>query len=32
VTRSGSGLGQELLLNWPERAAGFVRLTPKPQA
>jgi glutamate synthase (NADPH/NADH) large chain len=32
VTRSNSGLGQEMLTNWPERAAAFVRLTPKPQA
>jgi glutamate synthase (ferredoxin) len=32
VQRSGSGLGREMLLDWPKRAAEFVRLTPKPQA
>jgi glutamate synthase (ferredoxin) len=32
VERSGSGLGQEMLSDWPKRAAAFVRLTPKPQA
>ncbi len=32
VERSGSGLAQALLADWPKSAAAFVRLTPKPQA
>jgi glutamate synthase (ferredoxin) len=32
VERSGSGLGREMLSDWPKRASGFVRLTPRPQA
>ncbi len=32
VEQSESGLARTMLANWPESAAGFVRLTPKPQA
>jgi glutamate synthase (ferredoxin) len=32
VERSGSGLGQAMLSDWSKQAAGFVRLTPRPQA
>jgi glutamate synthase (NADPH/NADH) large chain len=32
VERSGSGLAREMLADWPNRAAAFVRLTPVPQA
>ncbi len=32
VQESGSSLGQSMLADWPARAAGFVHLTPKPQA
>ncbi len=31
VERSGSGLAQTLLSDWPGSAGAFVRLTPKPQ-
>jgi len=30
VERSGSGLGQAMLADWPKKAEAFVRLTPKP--
>jgi glutamate synthase (ferredoxin) len=29
--RSGSGLAEAMLADWPRRAGTFVRLTPKPQ-
>ncbi|MGF7180210.1 glutamate synthase-related protein [Tunturiibacter psychrotolerans] len=32
VKESGSGLGQATLADWNNRAAAFVRLTPRPQA
>jgi len=32
VKESGSGLGQAMLADWNNRAAAFVRLTPRPQA
>ncbi|WP_353068727.1 glutamate synthase-related protein [Tunturibacter empetritectus] len=32
VRESGSGLGQTMLADWPARAVGFIRLTPRPQA
>ncbi len=32
VEQSESGLARTMLANWPESAAAFVRLTPKPQA
>jgi glutamate synthase (ferredoxin) len=32
VERSGSGLGGEMLADWPKRAEAFVRLTPLSQA
>jgi glutamate synthase (ferredoxin) len=32
VERSGSELARAMLADWPGRAGGFVRLTPKPQA
>jgi len=32
VERSGSGLAQTMLANWPMQAKAFVRLTPVPQA
>ena len=32
VEQSESGLARTMLADWPESAAGFVRLTPKPQA
>ncbi len=31
VERSGSGLAQSMLADWPKQAQAFVRLTPKPQ-
>jgi glutamate synthase (ferredoxin) len=31
VERSGSGLAQAMLTDWPASAGAFVRLTPKPQ-
>ena len=30
--RSASSLAAEMLAKWPESAAAFVQLTPKPQA
>jgi glutamate synthase (ferredoxin) len=32
LKRSGSGLAQMVLADWPAKAGAFVRLTPKPQA
>jgi len=32
VKESGSGLGQAMLADWANKSAGFVRLTPRPQA
>jgi glutamate synthase (ferredoxin) len=32
LERSGSGLAQTMLADWPGKAGAFVRLTPKPQA
>jgi glutamate synthase (ferredoxin) len=32
LERSGSGLAQMMLADWPGKAGAFVRLTPKPQA
>lgn len=32
LERSGSGLAQAMLADWPKAAGAFVRLTPVPQA